>query len=640
RALAEAGEERALTLRASKGIEIKGNTKELAKGEADYRVYQQDTDLPGQGPLLNAVDSVTNSIMDLRRTQVWAKFVFPFVKTPTNILKQGIEFSPLGAVNAIGAEDKITAITRAAIGTAVFGASWAMVANGDATWGEPRNPEEKARFKAEGKQPYSFKIGDKWVNFSKLPPAVSFPFALTAGIDDAIKNKKMDENQAKAIFTGIAKYGEFLGDQSYLKNIGDTLGAFEGDPDKAVQAFANYPQQVVPLRALTGWLARMTDDKERKINNDAGFIDKQVQSLIMNYPGLRQKVGTRDYRGEPIPANNPVLNSFSPFKITDDRGTNPLDSIKDQAKQESQKLPELTTAQTKEYKSLAASQVDKAQNTLSRSREFQSLNTVDKAKALESVKTKINSAYKRTYMQERDIPLTKQPSKSDVKIISGKSAPSDYISKGSRGGSSTSIAPNITPHSKKVLDEYSTLDTATRNKKLASEPDYEWKVAKSKYENDKASGKISSVQDIDRQKKLAKLEIGKPYSKEARDLFGKSKADVYEYITNAKNGEQLASEIKAYDQALFEAGLVKYATFQKSIAPAKGGGGRKTTKGGAKYTSKSGTGSKKSGGKGKTAKGSTKGTIKDFSELYAFAQPKTTTSSLRKLLADAKVTKR
>lgn len=322
RTLATAGEEQALNLRQSKGIRLRGEKSVLAESEAAYRVYQREIGEKGQGKILEHVDDVANAILRLRQKSVVWKFVFPFVKTPTNILKQGIEFSPLGVANLAGNIDKTTALTRAAIGTAAFGTAAAMLDAGDITWGEPTNAEQKAAFRAEGKQPYSIRIGNKWISFVKLPPAVSFPFALTSGINDAVKTKKMDESTGEAIMGGVAKWGQFLSDQSYVKQIGDTLRAFKGDTESVGQAIANYPQQMIPLRALTGWLARMTDPYERKTNADKGYIDQQVQQLMLQYPGLRENVGTREnpFTGNPLEANNPVLNSFSPFRVTNDKG--------------------------------------------------------------------------------------------------------------------------------------------------------------------------------------------------------------------------------------------------------------------------------------------------------------------------------
>ena len=166
------------------------------------------------------------------------------------------------------------------------------------------------------------------------------------------------------------------------------------------------------------------------------------------------------------------------------------------------------------------------------------------------------------------------------------------------GGSKTEVASTITPHSQKVLNQYNKLDAATRTAKIQNEPDYEWKVAKSNLENDIASNKLSGVQKMTREKAVKKLDIGKSYSKEARELHGKSKADVFDYITKATNGQKLADELTAYDQALYAAGFAKYATFANGIAP-KGRGGSRS---GSKSASGRKTGKGSRGGKaGKTA---------------------------------------
>jgi hypothetical protein len=418
RTIAEAGEEGALTAREKAGIKLGGNREALRDAEASYRLYQQDTDLDGQGAILKTIDQVANAIQTLRKKNRVFGFIFPFVRTPTNILKQGVEYSPLGFANLPGVDDKLTAITRASIGTAVFGASAAMLAAGDLTWAEPINPEEKARWRAEGKQPYSMRVNGANVNFSKLPPGVAFPFALTAAIDDAINNKKMDTKTADAIMQGVAKWGQFLGDQSYLKQIGDTLALVKGDPEKAVQAVSNYPQQVIPFRALTGWIARMTDDTDRKINTDKSYIDKQVQSLMLNYPGLRQQVDERTYRGEAIPANNPVLNSFIPFKVTDDRGVNPIDQELDAAKKQEVKNELLTDGQNKEVQKRAGGLVSEAQKQFLNSAEYKSLSPDDRKRGLEAIKKDVTEIESRKYQAENNIGMYAQDYKGEQKKLS------------------------------------------------------------------------------------------------------------------------------------------------------------------------------------------------------------------------------
>jgi hypothetical protein len=501
-------------------------------------------------------------------------------------LKQGVEFSPLGFVNLTGAADKTTALTRAAIGTAVFGASAAMLGAGDLTWGEPTNAEQRDRFRAEGKQPYAIRIGGKWVGFGKLPPGVAFPFALTAGIDDAIRNKKMSESTGDAILEGVAKWGQFLGDQSYVKNIGDTLAAFKGDSEKVVQAVSNYPQQVIPLRALTGWLARMTDDKERRVNTDKGFVDKQVQSLMQNYPGLRQKVPTRDYRGEPIPANNPVLNSFSPLRITDDRGVNPLDAELDATKAPA-KDPLLSTSQSKELKKITDKRVADAQKQLIQLPEYKNASPEDRRVKLAALSRDITAYEKKRYQSERQIGEYSQN-------FTGKETKLTKSQQALAGDTN--------------LTKYASAESKS-NSPAASTYKDKYEAALAQF-NDPKNG-YSDVQKVSKQKELKKLYIQKGYEEDVVALHGMSKADMYAYIKNAPNGKELSNKLLAYDKALYDAGLSQYKKYKNGLAPAA----KKASKG------------KK---KGKAKKGSF-----DY-KLYGFnSSPLATQKSLRQLLKQA-----
>jgi hypothetical protein len=93
------------------------------------------------------------------------------------------------------------------------------------------------------------------------------------------------------------------------------------------------------------------------------------------------------------------------------------------------------------------------------------------------------------------------------------------------------VNSSIDKHSQKVLNEYNTLDAATRKSKAYKENDYDYKVAQAKYDNDKANGSLTRVQDINRKQQLTKAKIGKDYSKDIRDIYdGLDKSEVYELV--------------------------------------------------------------------------------------------------------------
>jgi hypothetical protein len=192
---------------------------------------------------------------------------------------------------------------------------------------------------------------------------------------------------------------------------------------------------------------------------------------------------------------------------------------------------------------------------------------------LTSLKSSVTSANKRVYSAEHNIPLKKQATKAEQAVISGQLPKT----RASKSGTTTEISSKIDPHSQHILREYDNLDSDTRDKKVHSETDYEYKVALAKYENDKANGKLTDAEDIKRSKSLAKAKVGKVYPKDVRDLYSLSKTDLYNYLTTPEKGkdkQKMSKQLEAYDTALYNAGLISYRKFKTGIAPSKGGGSR------------------------------------------------------------------
>lgn len=341
-ALVEGGETGALKYREKKGVKV-DDIASKAESDASYRLYRQDLFNDRQGTLLDAVDRVTNLVNTARNSQNpivsnVAKFTIPFLKTPMNIFKQGIEYSPAGFLTMFKSKNTMEQFTKAMIGTAVFSSAATLLGSNRITWAEPTSEKERNEFRAQGKQAYSIKIGDTWYSYEKLPPTISFPFAMVAAIDDLQKKSKITDDMSDLILGGVAKYGKFLADQSYAKNVGDLISAVEGGEASVSKLISNYPQQLVPYKGLSGWISRVFDDTQRKVDKDASFVDKQVQQLMMNIPGLTDNLPARtDSGGKPIKVNNRIINLFSPVKTSTEKST-PVSKLREKQAEQVAKL--------------------------------------------------------------------------------------------------------------------------------------------------------------------------------------------------------------------------------------------------------------------------------------------------------------
>lgn len=326
--LTEGGVTKSLQYKIAKGGKT-GNLDKVARAEAQKRLFRSEGNLPEQGQVLNAIDTVTNTLMKLRSSDnpivaTISKFTLPFVRTPMNLFKQGIEYSPLGVITLPGAANKTEQLSKIIIGMTSASAAATLLGSNRLTWAEPTEAKAKAEFRASGKQPYAVKIGNNWISYSKLHPAFAFNFALISALDNGIKNKKVDESQAHAILSSFAKYGQFVADQSYMKNIGDFVATTKGDLEGPSRYLANYPQQLVPFRSLLGWVNRIIDPVQRQADPKSKMLDKQMQLFMAQIPGLSQKVPVRlGPDGKPIPNQNRLLNSVSPFRVTTERKIEP-----------------------------------------------------------------------------------------------------------------------------------------------------------------------------------------------------------------------------------------------------------------------------------------------------------------------------
>lgn len=364
--LAQGAEAGALRYRASKGVDV-GNIETAAERGAKYRVFRRELFDEEQGPLLDALDQFTNLVMMLRNNKNplvsnLAKFTAPFVQTPMNILKQGAEYSPFGFGTIPGAKNKTEQLSKAIIGSSVMAGAYMMLASNRLTFGEPIEASQKQAFRAAGMQAYSVKIGDKWYSYQKLPPPLAFPLALLAGIHETKENKQIDDNTIDLVLTAFANSMEFFADQSYAKSFGDLLAAAKGGEAAIEKLISNYGQQLVPYRALGGWLARIFDTTQRKVDSSQSFINQQMQLLMMNIPGLSQKVQPRvDAQGNPIPNQSRIGNAFSPIMFSRERNGG---SAEFQKLLEIRKANKITTANSAELKENAEAEFNKI-NTLS-----------------------------------------------------------------------------------------------------------------------------------------------------------------------------------------------------------------------------------------------------------------------------------
>jgi hypothetical protein len=319
--MTSSGVESALQYRQQKGVKVPLATIQ-AKNETKYRLFRNELMVKDEGTLLNAIGYLANQVNTLRKAEnplvrTTAKLTFPFLVTPTNISKQAVEFTPLGVGTLPKNKDKTAQLAKMIIGASVVAMAAMLLGANRMTWGEPKDKKQKEAFKAAGLQPYSIKIGNNWVNYSRLHPALAFNLAILAAVYDSQKNGKLKEDAGTQILTALANVSQFYADATFLKNMSDIIDTTQGNISAPVKLASNYVTQFIPFRALAGWTNRFIDDVQRTVDPDANILQKQLQYVMMQIPFLSSKLPARTGpSGEPIKNTNVLINAFTPNKVT------------------------------------------------------------------------------------------------------------------------------------------------------------------------------------------------------------------------------------------------------------------------------------------------------------------------------------
>lgn len=272
---------------------------------AEYRLFRQIPGKFGQ-TLMNLRESI-----DIKGFKP-LRFLIPFIRTPMNLVKYGLERTPLGFVNPklwenIGkkspeAADQIARATIGAIGLATL--AW-YFAEGKITGAPPRDRAERDRFYREGKQPYAIRVGGFWVSYQRLEPFNQL-LSQVAILSDMIRNGEKD------ILTKIADaantFGQNFVSQTYMSSLSDLLNML-AEPERYAGSWLNrfVTAMVVPMSSATRTVAQMLDRTVRDPQN-------AWETIESNIPGLSNKVKAKlTALGEEVERKSPA---WFPINVT------------------------------------------------------------------------------------------------------------------------------------------------------------------------------------------------------------------------------------------------------------------------------------------------------------------------------------
>lgn len=264
-----------------------------------YLTFQQKL-----GPAGQSVSTFTSNFLP-------GKIIVPFVRTPINLLKFATERSPAAPLLKefrddfrAGGERRDIAIARMMLGSGLAATMYQAAQDGKITGAVPPDPAKARLMYADGWQPYSVKVGDQWVSYSRLDP-LSTTIGVAADmatLPDGLSDRQADDKftmLTASIMGNLASKTWLSGATSFVEGLSDP-GRYAGNwVERTAGAFT------VP--AGVAGVARAIDPVMRKRDS----IGEAIQARV---PGMTDELlPARDVFGEVIELSSWGPDFLSPF---------------------------------------------------------------------------------------------------------------------------------------------------------------------------------------------------------------------------------------------------------------------------------------------------------------------------------------
>lgn len=251
------------------------------------------------------------SISDFTSAILPAKIFIPFVRTPINLLKFATERSPAAPLLkewreefAAGGERRDLALAKAMLGTGFAAIVYQAALEGTITGGAPPDAAKARLLYADGWQPYSIKVGDRYVSYSRLDP-----FSTTIGVaadmatlPSGLSDRQLDDKMTMLVASVMGN----LASKTWLSGASAFTEALT-DPGRYADSLVQRTVGSFAVPAGVAGVARAMDPISRKRESVMDAIQARV-------PGMTDELlPRRDIFGEVIENDSLGPDFFSPF---------------------------------------------------------------------------------------------------------------------------------------------------------------------------------------------------------------------------------------------------------------------------------------------------------------------------------------
>ena len=225
-----------------------------------------------------------------------------FLRIPANVFNTTTNYTPLGALRAhfgvkgekyqrgrdataegqwrnYTADERNRMYLQSVVGTTLMGALTAASlggGNGSVTASGPNDPEKRRQLQQAGWNPYSIKVGDKWVSYKDSPLLV--PLAIVGHVADSLKYQKAKSDMVleNRVADSVAHAPQIIFQTSMLSGLSDLMGALSGKGDVASsvgRTLGSIPANLaIPYNRLLQQVDQTMDTQTYKNNPVVGGV--------------------------------------------------------------------------------------------------------------------------------------------------------------------------------------------------------------------------------------------------------------------------------------------------------------------------------------------------------------------------------
>lgn len=269
-------------------LPIPEDIREAAIAKAQYQTFTNDLDRKGW------LTSAANAAIVFRKKHPLAAFVFPFIRTPVNIVRYMQDRSlaalldpDIRAALKKGGPERDEAVSRMVLGTGVSLMALSLAAEGIVTGSGPSDSDKRKAWEAAGNRAYTIKIGDTLVQYNRYAPW-GLTIGIAADIHELLQEASKEENTFKmlqgALFKLFQSVAKNIFDQTMITGITNLTKAVS-DPERyGDQVFYSLMAPLVP--GIVNNIARTFDPTIKEVDN-------VVEALAQRIPGVRPSVGVQ-----------------------------------------------------------------------------------------------------------------------------------------------------------------------------------------------------------------------------------------------------------------------------------------------------------------------------------------------------------